>query len=205
MANLIPPIEAKGRFSVKLPFQVNESTIYRCTAIRRFSDIENQGVRIYETYYAPFDLTEADVSRDRAAGAYIVTLEADSSAPLYVPTTYISGYPDGAYRNYQRVVISAELGPMPDYIDLTFMESALKTLVSETIGVEPRVALGIAPMTTQVTPEDHELREVARVNAIANRTTDYAKLLAERQKTQRLESRLAIFEEILRQNDLIPT
>lgn len=204
MANLIPPIEAKGRFSVKAPFQLNEGTIYRCTALRRFSDIENQGVRIHETYYEPVDLSPTDVENDRREGAYIVTLESDGKAPVYIPTTYITGYPDGAYRNYQRVVISAEIGPMPDYIDLSFMEASLKTLVSDTIGVEPRVALGVAPMTTQVTPEDHELREVARVNAIKNRTTDHAKLLAERQKNQRLESRVAILEQILRQNDLIP-
>jgi hypothetical protein len=204
MANLIPPIGSRGRFTVASPFTVNSGVVYRCTALRRFSDIENQGIRVFETFYEPFDLTQTDVANDRSIGAYIATLESDTHAPIYVPTTYITSYPDGAYRNYQRVVISAELGPMPDYIDLTFMEAQLKALVSDTIGVEPRVALGAAPMDTTVTPDQHETLEIARVNAIKNRTTDYAKYLAEKEANQRLKSRIQILEEIIRRNGLIP-
>lgn len=204
MTHLVPPIGAKGRFTAATPFEVNQGVIYQCTALRRFSDIEKQQLRVYETFYAPFGLPQDAVSRDRSNGVYIVTLESETHAPLYIPTSYITSYPDGAYRNYQRIVISAELGPLPDYMDLTFLQASMKALVSDTTGVEPYVALAIAPMTTQVTPGDHEQREIARVNAIKRRDTDYARFLAERQKNQRLEARVSMLEDILRQHGVIP-
>lgn len=204
MNNLVPPVGTRGRYTVASPFVVNEGVIYRCTALRRFSDVENQGLRVFESFYQPRGLTTTDVSRDRQAGAYIATLESDRYAPVYVPTTYITSYPDGAFRKYQRVVISAELGPMPDSIDLTFAEQQVSDVLSDTIGIAPRVILSIAPLSDQVTPDEHEALEVARVNAIKTRTTYYAKFIAEREKNQRLETRLQILEDIIRANGLIP-
>lgn len=204
MSHLVPPIGSRGRFTAAAPFTVNPGVVYQCTALRRFSDIEKQQLRVEETFYAPFGLGATEVSRDRSQGVYIVTLEADDRAPLYIPTSYITSYPDGAYRTYHRMVVSAEIGPVPDYMDLTFLKAQLAALVSDTTGVEPTVALGIAPMSTTVTPEEHELREIARVNAIKHRTTDYARFLAEREKNQRLEARVRMLEDILRQHDVIP-
>ena len=204
MKNLIPPVGTRGRYTVRQPFSVKDDVIYECTALRRFSDIEAQGLRVYEMFYQPFGLSETDVGNDRRLNAYVATLESDSYAPLYVPTTYITSYPDGAYRSYHRVVLSAELGPIPDYIDLSFAITQMQDVLSDVIGIEPKVAVSVAPMTDRVTPEQHEALEVARTGAIKTRTTDYAKYLSEKQKNQRLESRIALLETVLRDSGQLP-
>lgn len=204
MKNLVPPVGTRGRYTVRPPFSVKNDVIYVCTALRRFSDIEAQGLRVYEMFYQPYGLTQTDVSTDRRLNAYIATLESDSYAPVYVPTTYVTSYPDGAYRSYHRVVLSAELGPIPDYIDLSFAVTQMQAVLTDVIGVAPKVAVSVAPMTDRVTPDQHEALEVARTGAIKTRTTDYAKYLSEKQKNQRLESRIELLENVLRNNGLLP-
>ncbi len=201
---LTPPINTRGRYSVKAPYIVDEGVIYTCSALRRFIDLENLGTRIYETYYAPFGLAESDMQRDRRDGVLIVTLTSESSAPLYIPTSYITAYPDLSYRNYQHVVLSASLGPLPDYIDLTFARQQMQNVISDVTGVTTEVHLSIAPMEDTVTPDDHEAREAAREASINNRTTDYARNLEKDQKIQRLEARNAVLVEVLRSNGLLP-
>jgi hypothetical protein len=59
-------------------------------------------------------------------------------------------------------------------------------------------------MTDTVSPEQHEILETARAAAIENRTTSYAKVLELERTRSQLEQRLAIMEQILRDNELIP-
>lgn len=201
---LTPPIGTRGRYTVKAPFMTDDGVIYTCSALRRFIDLENLGTRIYETYYAPFDLAQADMEQDRRDGVLMVTLTSESHAPLYIPTSYITSFPDLSYRNYQHVVMSASLGPLPDYIDLTFARQQMQNVISDVTGVATEVFLSIAPMSDTVTPDEHEALEAAREASINNRTTDYARTLDKDQKIQRLEARNAVLVEILRSNGLLP-
>lgn len=204
MSSTIPPIGTKGRYSLTNPWTTDPGTIYICSAIRYFVDIENLGIDVYENYYAPMDLDKSIFEEDRKNDVAIVTLTSETTAPIYVPSSYIAAYPDLSHRNYHHVVLSASLGPLPDYIDLTFLQNQVAIVVSDTIGLEPTVQLSVAPMTDTVTPEQHDLLEIAREAAIENRTTAHAKVLELSQTKSQLEQRLAIMEQILRDNNLIP-
>lgn len=204
MTGLVPPVGTVGRYTVKAPFTVNNGKVYSCAAVRKFVDVENQGIRLFETYYEPMGLTPQDLAEDRMVEARLVTLTSETEKPVYIPSTFITSYPNGAYRNYHRVVLAAELGMIPDHIDLTFAIQSMKSVLSDVVGIEPRVVMAVAPTTDQVSSEDAEALEASRTAAIKNRTTDYARRLESEQKILRLQTSLAVAEEILRTNGLIP-
>lgn len=204
MDRKIPPIGTRGIYSLKAPWSAEPTILYTCIAIREFEDLENLGTNVYETYYAPMDLTEDDHREDQSKGAVIVTLASDTTAPIYIPSSYIASYPNLSYRNYQHVVLSASLGPLPDYIDMTFAREQLASVLADVIGKTPTVNVSIAAMYGMVSPQEHEALEAARQAAIASRTTDRAKLLAVQQQNAQLMQRLAILENICKDNGLIP-
>jgi len=205
MTSPIPPIGTRGVYALKAPWSTTPGVTYTCSAIRYFVDVENLGTDVYETYYAASGLDRTDYERDRKNQEAIVTLTSETTAPIYVPSSYIASFPDLSHRNYHHVVLSASLGPLPDYIDLTFVRDQVATVVSDVIGQEATVHLSVAPMQGTVSPEEHETLEAAREAAIENRTTDYARLLEAQQKITSLEQRLAIAETILKDNGLIPS
>jgi len=205
MSNLIPPIGTRGLYSLAAPFDtaLEPTELYKCAGIRSFKDIENNEKDVYETYYAPYGLTQAETKRDRKDDVVIVTLISDTYAPIYVPSSYIKSYPNLANKNYQRIILSADLGPLPDYLDLTFVKDQVATAVSQSFGVVPTVNVAVAPMGGVVTSEEADAREAARQAAIKNSTTDYAKLLKANQTIEALQSRLAVLEQIVRDHNLI--
>lgn len=204
MASPIPPIGTRGRYSLTSPWSAAPGVLYTCAAVRRFVDIENLGTDVYETYYAASGLERSDYERDRQNDEAIVTLVSETTAPIYVPSSYIAAFPDLSHRNYHHVVLSASLGPLPDYIDLTFVRDQVAAAVSDVVGQEATVHLSVAPMSGTVSPEEHEALEAARQAAIQNRTTDRARLIEAQGKVTQLEQRLAIAEAILKENGLIP-
>ncbi len=205
MANLIPPIDTRGIYILKPPFDVSlqPATLYRCAAIRNFKDIENNGVNVFETYYVNRNISQADYEKDRRDGVKIITLITDAYAPVYVPSSYIASYPDFGTRNYQRVVLSVDLGPLPDVLDLGFVKSKIAEDVHQSFGVKPVVNVAIAPMSGVVTTEQSDARETARQSAIRNSTTDYGLLVKEREKNALLAQRCAVLEQLVRDKGLL--
>lgn len=204
MDRKIPPIGTRGIYSLNAPWATDATVLYSCAALREFVDLENLGSNVYETYYLPYDLERSIYERDRRNNAVIVTLVSETEAPIYVPSSYIASFPDLSYRNYQHLVLSASLGPLPDYIDLTFVKDQMAATLSEVIGVTPVVHVSVAAMNGVISPEDHDVLEVARAAAIANRTTDHARVLQLQQQNTALAQRLAILEQILKDHNLIP-
>jgi hypothetical protein len=205
MRSPAPPIGTRGRYELKAPFQARPDRVYTCSAIRKFVDLENQGINIFLRYYDPLGLEDSDFAQDKRNGELLLTLTSETEAPIYVPTSYLLSFPNQSGRRYHHVVLSASMGPIPDYIDLTHVRVEMANVISDAIGHVPEVHVGVSPLTQDVTPEEHESLEAARVAAITNRTTDYTRFLAERQKVARLEAKLAALEEILRVNGLIPS
>ena len=197
MSRLIPPIDTKGRYTLKLPFVAQVNILYSCASIREFIDLENQGIDVYTTYYQPHGLDVTDYQQDRTNNEAIITLVSDTLAPIYVPSSYILTYPDLSYHNYQHVVLSASLGPLPDSIDLTFVRNQMATVISDVVGVMPEVHVSVVGLDGVITPAQHESLEAAREAAITNRTTDRARLLQEQQKVAELETKIRALEELL--------
>lgn len=207
MTNVIPQNGIKGRWEVKDPFFVIPGQLYKLGAIRSFTDIENNGVNVFETYYGPVGLTKDMVERDRRADVMILSLQSDTLGPLYIPSSFVTAYPQLDSIAYHHVVLSASCGALPITTSLDFLVTQVAKVISDTIGVEPTINLGVVPLLSVVSPEEHETNEVKREAAVSNRTTDYARLLEEQRKNTLLSQRLAVAETIiknLKDQGLIP-
>jgi hypothetical protein len=72
--------------------------------------------------------------------------------------------------------MSISLGPLPDYIDLTFAKQQIQNIVSDIIGATPEVNENRAPSKNAITPAAHATLEFSRQGNITLLETDYAKL-----------------------------
>lgn len=183
MARRTPPLLARGRYQLRNPFSAGTTTIYTCKAIRTFDDIYKLNIDVFETYYVPYGITEAEFEADRREGACIITLmsvpigiQADAPELIYVPDTFIESYPNMNDVTYNHVVLSLSMGALPDYLDLGLLKEKLGNVASEVIGVTPVVKEHIALSSGAISPAEHQTRETARLAAIQTRNTDYSNL-----------------------------
>ena len=196
MASSIPPIGTTGKFVLKDPFASTLQTgvSYTCSAIRRFNDITNQGLNVFEQFYNPYDITQDIYNRDLKNNEVIITLTSTSTAPVYVPSSYIAAFPSGDVVKYHRVVLSLDLGMLPDSLDLTFLKKELSNVTSDTVGVDLTVNENAGPYTETVTvAKDLEL-SAARDAKIKNRTTDYSRMLALQTENAKLKQTISLYE-----------
>jgi hypothetical protein len=192
-----PPLNAKGLYTVNAPYTLAPNTLYTCRAIRSFQDLVDAGIDILASFYTPVGLTASNYQADMAAGANIITLMADAQPTLHVPDSYIANFPDMGNVAYNNVIVSLALGPVPDYLDLTFVLSEVATAASNAIGLTPVVSTFIASTTGVISQAQADVAETARQAAIVNRTTDYAKLLALQSQYTALQSQYAALEAIV--------
>ncbi len=202
---LIPPIGTKGLYKLEVPFAstIREKEIYECAAIRYFTDLENNGSDVFEIYYKPYGLTEENYFIDRSAGHVLITLLSPKYPPVYVPSSYIRSYPSLVSRKYNQVILSASLGPLPDDVVLEPTMQAMQNALSDFIGAEVLVNVGVMPLTDAVSPEEHETREAARLGAISTRDTAYARVVELETANSSLNQRIVMLEKIIKDKGLL--
>lgn len=195
---LTPPIQARGLYELKLPFEADPTTIYVCKAIRTFQDIQEQYLNPYDLYYAPNGLAESDYKSDRDDNACIVTLIDDEAEEiLYVPDTYILSYPNMGEVNYHHLVLSVDFGPIPDYLEFQHVIEQIGSIAFETIGKEPEVGVHSAPYNGVITPEQHDTMEAARRANILRNNTWYALYKEKENQLNNAQQKLDTLEQIL--------
>lgn len=201
---MTPPIQCRGRYILRTPFVAVPTMAYTSIALRKFQDIEELGDDVFALYYEPVGLEKADYTNDARDDAIIVTLCDEVGNYIYVPDTYIVRYPDMGDVKYQHVVLSISLGAIPEYVPLDSLKQMISSLASDSIGVANVVSEHIAPSRAVVTPEQHELAEIARTAAIVMRTSERAELLKEKDKRIVLEEQNLVLIQILKDNGLLP-
>jgi hypothetical protein len=205
MTSVVPPLNSKGFFQVASPWQMPANVIYECSAIRDFIDFATINEDVFKLVYAPKDISREKYEQDRAAGAKIISLTSMTNSTIYIPSTYLTGYPLMDNVACSRVVLGVDMGAIPDSIDLNFLLTQIKAAATDVIGVEPDVRVTTAPSDNYMTANQHAQWEVARQDKIANRTTDRARWLAERQVTDQLRQTIAAYEQIMRDAGIIPS
>lgn len=214
MAKKTPPIGAKGRYTLKSPWVANPGVLYECEAIRSFDDIYQLGSDVYNEYYLPmglmdgadFEGTPFSFSTEKSLDPNIITLRGSDGTFIYVPDTYILSYPSMDGVRYSRMVISIDLGSLPDYVDLGPLKTSLANLAQQVIGAVPDVDEHRAASTNQPTALEHDALEAARVAAISITQTDHQKYLQEVQKNALKTQTIAALVSRLQQlGDLPPS
>jgi hypothetical protein len=192
-----PPLGAKGTYVLKTPWSIPEGLVYLCSAVVSFPAMLERGMDILGEVYLPIGLTQEDYERDLKDGANIVVLMSESKPTINVPDTYIASFPDTSNIPYSYIVLSVDVGAMADTVDLSYLQSQIRAVVSDTTGVESTVTISRAPSPGAISVEEHRAIEVARAAAITSRTTDRAKLLAAEHVNTKLTERITALETII--------
>ena len=176
---LIPPIGTAGIYDLKAPFsaRLQPKVSYKCEAVRKLSDIIEEGVDPYEEFYLPVGLSETAYQADLLNNACIVSLQSSSGHWVRVPTTYINSYPNINGVPYRGMVLGVELGPIPEYLDLAAVKVAVSNVIRDVLGVRPTVKEVAITSTQNFSQNDHDVLEGTRASLIVNSDTDRAKLL----------------------------
>lgn len=199
MTLLTPVLHARGRFTVAAPFALQPNVLYECIAIRTFSDYVGAGLDAFSKFYEPMGISHERYEEDQAAGASICTFASSETELVYIPDSYITSLPILDQVAYSRIVLSVDLGALPDAVDLTFLRSTIAADVEAIIGkAAPVVNLHQAASKGVVTQAQHEALETARQAAITNQQTDRARLLATQEQLAATQAKVTLLEQILR-------
>lgn len=193
---MTPLLSAKGIYSVLPPFELSVGGIYECIALRKYDDLVELGVDVYEEYYLPHSITEVAYKEDVEAGVVLVTLVDQHGQYLYIPDSYITGYPNQEDLTYHHVVLGMSMGPLPDTVSLDFLKQQLAEKASEVIGLTPLITSNFVPMVGSINQEQHDIMEAARQLRISERKTDAVKLAEAEQKADVAEERAALLTQM---------
>lgn len=157
-----PPINTEGTFVCLSPFELPTGVIYRLEAIRTFPELERRNIKVFDEYYAPHNITQADYAADVAASAAILIFKANDGEVRYVPNTYLQSYPGIAGLKYNRNVVVLDLALLPDYVDVKAFTTDFGNYMKSRLGVTADPFISTMRYEGQVTNEQHVEMEVKR-------------------------------------------
>lgn len=201
-SNMIPSINAAGRFEALAPFDkvVVPSTYYTVEALRTISEMQALKLNLYTLVFAPVGVAEADynvvLERARAAGSIIVTLTNRQGPPVYVLSTYFKSFPmvDGVA--YERMCLIVDCGPLPPGMKdvLSQSQAHIRQYIKSTVGIDSAVRLGSVPTIGYVSAQDAQIFENTRKNLIEDGDNDVAKIKTLEEKIVKRDAYIAQLE-----------
>lgn len=196
MSGFIPKIGTRGIYTLLPPFATKllDKTAYTCIAVRRLADIVAAGGDPKAQYYTPNSLSDDQYAADAAANVCIITLQAGSLSTEYIPSSFIAGFPDIGGVPYTRLLLAADLGALPNSLDLNYTLQRVQDVILENLGVTATVQPVAASVTSNLSDTEHTALTAARQNAITNVGTDYARLLDTQQQLAFALSRVSELE-----------
>lgn len=210
--NKIPSIHARGRFTLKRPFHAKPDVIYEVTAIRELSDIEQQGIDVYETFYEQFGIIDGvelegkvfNFQQEVENKPFIITLEGTDRTIIYVPSTFIIKFPEvNEQLVYSRMVIALDIGLLPDDVDLELPVKEIAELAQARIGTKVTPKLVKALSTTQPTIDQHLLMENNRKGNIKTNQSNIVRLDKHKEEIRLLNLQNQTLLNIIKENGLL--
>ncbi len=207
MAKISPDMGAMGRYTLKPPYSLNPSLLYTCIAKRSFADCEKRGDDVYQRYYAPFQLLDNQngfsFDDERANAVEIITLQGQDGSFYWVPSSFISAWPDVSEVAYHQHILSCSLGALPERIDYQDVIDELKDTVRKITGVmDAEVEVMIAPVTSNPTSQEHLDMERTRLGNISVNSSIREQVALQAQENAELRTYISQLEAILKQNNL---
>lgn len=198
MAFILPPPKVTGSWEIASPFVVPKDVTFTLIAIREFKDLLDQRVDVYLRYYSPLGIPRSKYEEDLKGGACLLTLDSATGGTYYIPNSYVINYPAASALTFRRVVLSIDLGMVPQEDGLLDNVTAkVSTVVSESFGRKPQVEVHSVPYDGVVTPADADALENARIAGIKDPQSDVARYRASQEENLRLTQRIAELEQLV--------
>lgn len=196
--NNTPPIDATGTYVLLSPFAAVDGAIYRCQSIDGFEMLLENNVDVFKKYYEANGLSIDQYNDDELNGINIITLMSDNQATIYVPSSFIDKFPLTTNVPYSRVILSVDLGVLPDGLDLEGIMDFVNTAAADVIGApDPVTQLFLIPSTDVISHSEHEMLENNRAARIVDRETPSAAVNRLDDKVEGLEARNDQLEQII--------
>ena len=198
----LPQVGVRGLYTLTGPFsgKLIEGVQYTCSAVRLISDLINKGEAPYETYYKPYSITELDYTNDLKNNIAIITLEANEQHVVYVPATYISGYPEIGGVSYVSLMLGAQLGPIKEGSDLTLVKNKVKVVILQYVGVDVEVKIIAASLPKLISNTSSDALESAREANKDLANTDESNLVRLQTENIILLQKIALLETYIKEN-----
>lgn len=198
----LPQVGVRGLYTLTGPFngKLLAEVQYTCTAVRLISDLIGKGESPYDVYYKPYNISESVYSTDVSNNVAIITLEANEQHVVYVPASYISGYPEIGGVSYVSLMLGAQLGPIKEGSDLTLLKNKVKQIVLQYVGVDAEVKIIAASLPKLISTASSAALESARAANIDLADTDELNLIRLQSENALLLEKVNILEAYIKNN-----
>jgi len=178
MANIIPFIGATGFYTLLTPFdtKINIDEQYTTKAIRSISDYISNNENIKALVYDANGILSTVYDQHVLDDIEIIALQSDLGHWIYVPSPYISKYPDPNGVVYKTTMIGVSLPPLPVELDLHLLDTDISNLIIDRLGVTPVIkqvetskpvlvsdAIDVQHTTTRLALTNGDITDRARV------------------------------------------
>lgn len=155
--NRVLPIGLKAVFIFLPPYDDKYSHMeYEVVEVRKLKAIVDDEGYPFENIYEPMLLTKDDYIEDLNNDVPIVTLTQDNETYLYVPMDRIKEIPPIVGRTATELLITFSLGVVPDDIDMSPLIDNIRTMVKDTVNIEPEIISLPGGPTVLISEEDYE-------------------------------------------------
>lgn len=179
MSNVLPDIGLSGVFIFSSPFDSKVPNKLKLTvkAVRKISDYLASSEDVKQLCYVANDLTDEDYNNDLRIDMEIVSFQSGEGQWFYIPASYIITYPLTNGIPYRSLILGINLPQLPVTQDLTFLETDIRNLVKDHVGITPTIDKVETSAIIYVATEKHDTIQASR-NLIKNNRS-YRTRLAE--------------------------
>lgn len=178
MDMVIPSVGSSGYFELRAPFDTKmlANEFYTCQAVRKLSDYLANNEDPFADIYEPAGLTQSVYEAELATDVFIISLQAETGHWVYVPATYLVKLPVVNGIPYRSMMIGVSLPALPADKDLSHLETAIRNLVMDTIGVASVTKVVETSRVSLVDRAAHTAKQAQRDANIASANTDTSRL-----------------------------
>lgn len=204
-------INTKGRFVFKPPFVTYNELIWNVTAIREISDFGDWGIDVYEQIYKKVGLVdgtehngkEFNFAEEIKNNPVIYSLQANDGTIVYIPENFIASYPNMSEVPYSRIILSCDLGGLPDYVNLDDIREEVENLVNAKLGLNTKAKLIKGPFFAQPTVEEHEIMEASRVGSVKVTMNTFTEMQRYKKQAEEQQVTIQTLTSILRERGIL--
>lgn len=200
----IPQIGVRGLYTLLPPFsdKLISGAQYVCVGVRTIGELIGKGELPFDSYYKPYGISSEVYTTDVANNVTIVTLDADGRHTVYVPSSYISGYPEIGGVSYVSLMLGAQLGPVKEGTDLSLLTDKVKQVILQYQGITTDVkiiAASVPKLLSHTSSNAIESARAAQKNIVA---TDYTDKIQLQNQNALLLEKIALLENYIKSKNL---
>jgi len=198
--SILPVLGSQGTYELLPPFdtKITPEEIYTCKAIRSISEYISYNQDAKKEVYDYYGLSDEDFEEDVKNDIQIISLQNDDGVWLYVPSRFISKYPDANGIPYKQIAIVTKLPALKSDRDLSFLITDIDNLVKDSLGVSSNVSIVELSRTISVVKELSIQMEAERSLLTSGKSTDRSRYISLKNELESLLERIKKLEEYIK-------